>query len=211
MAHIAPITIDVWSLEEAWKQACRAVMESGYDYKIDRGSYIGQMRRQLTNLALVIQHPEARPLAPLCKPGELPVTDSKTIEKYFANYLLNSELARNEQYTYGSRMSPHLEVVAEILSSNPGTNQAVLEIARPWDIRLQDPPCLRSLAWNVYNNILHLTTFWRSWDIYTALPTNLGGLQLLNEMMAEWSGLIPGPMVAYSSGAHIYEHAWRLV
>lgn len=201
-------SINAWDLDACWKETCRLIMQAGFDYKIDRGSYVGQIRRQLPQLIVTIFHPENRPLAPVC---ETPATDNDAIEKYFAESLISSEIPENAQYTYGSRISPYLEAVAKMLKATPGTNQAVIEIARPDDTGLSDPPCLRSLGWNIVQGKLQLSSFWRSWDIHGAMPVNLGGLQLLNEMIAEWAGVEAGPMVAYSSGAHIYEHAWGLL
>lgn len=203
-----PSLIGAWDLNAAWWETCAAVKRFGKDYKITRGSYVGQQRRQLASLTVAILHPGNRPLAPIC---ETPVTDNDAIEKYFAESLISSDIPDNAQYTYGSRISPHLKIIAEMLRTTPGTNQAVVEIARPEDIELPDPPCLRCLGWNIVEDTLQLSSFWRSWDIHGAMPVNLGGLQLLNEMMADWTGLKSGPLVAYSNGAHIYEHAWRMM
>jgi len=67
------------------------------------------------------------------------------------------------------------------------------------------------VSWKVVGDgTLQMSVFFRSWDLYTGFPTNMGGLQLLNEMMAEWAGLQSGHLVAYSDGAHIYDHAWGI-
>jgi thymidylate synthase len=203
--------INAWSIDEAWRLACKQVMLFGHIYTVQRGSYEGQQRKQLARLMLVIERPDSRPLAPICKTGEIPVTDEGAIETYFANYLASPHLAKDEQYTYGNRIHYHLKPTAKRLKETPGTNQAVIEIARPEDVLLDDPPCLRVLDWKVCEGKLWLSSYWRSWDVHGALPVNLGGLQLLNEMMAEWAKLEPGPQVAYSSGAHVYDHAWGLV
>lgn len=203
-----PSLINAFDLNATWWETCVNVMRFGKDYKITRGSYVGQRRRQLASLTIVIDHPEMRPLAPIC---ETPVTSDEAIERYFSDYLINSDLADNEQYTYGSRIAPHLETIAEILRITPETNQAVIEIARPEDIKLSDPPCLRCIGWNMVESTLQFSSFWRSWDIHGAMPVNLGGLQLLNEMMADWTGIESGPLIAYSNGAHIYEYAWGMM
>lgn len=205
------IGIKAWNLEEAWRLTCKEVMVNGKDYQVERGSYVGQQRRQLLHLMLMVRRPGDRPLAPLVPPGENAVTNEEAIQRYFTDYLMCSTLAENEQYTYGNRIDQYLEHVARMLTKTPHTNQAVIEISRPEDILLNDPPCLRVLDWKVIDDTLWLSSYWRSWDVHGALPVNLGGLQLLNEMMAEWVGLWPGPQVAYSSGAHIYEHAWEWV
>lgn len=198
--------IEVWTLEEAWCEACRECVQSGYIYTIQRGSYEGQQRKQLPYLTLYIHHPEMRPLAPLTQ--GVPVATDDSIHDYFINYLINPEKAEGEDYTYGQRLMPHLDRLIEMLQKTPGTNQATVEIARPEDILLESPPCLRVLSWKVIGGKLCLSSFWRSWDLYAALSTNLGGLQLLNEMIAEATGLESGFQVAYSDGAHIYDHFW---
>jgi len=104
---------------------------------------------------------------------------------------------------------PHLATVIAMLRNTPSTNQATIEIAKPEDILLESPPCLRVLSWKVVGRQLWLTSFWRSWDLYAALSTNLGGLQLLNEMVAEATGIEPGSQIAYSDGGHIYDHFWN--
>lgn len=184
-------------------------MGTGRLYEITRGSYEGQRRRQLDTLAFVITHPETRPLGFEYK--GLAISDDRSIEQYFADYLINPALADKEQYTYASRIAPHLETVAEMLKKTPDTNQATLEVGRPEDVELADPPCLRVLSWKVTEEGLQLSSFWRSWDLFVALPTNLGGLQLLNEMMAEWAGLEVGPLFCASDGGHVYDHNWEMI
>jgi len=201
--------IEVWSLEEAWREACRQCISNGYVYTIERGSYAGQQRKQLPYFALLVRHPEMCPLVPLTQ--GLSVATDKSIFEYFVHYLLNPEKGEDEDYTYSERLMPHLNTLIAMLKETPSTNQATIEIARPEDILLESPPCLRVLSWKVVDGKLWLTSFWRSWDLYAALPVNLGGLQLLNEMVAEATNLESGPQVAYSDGAHIYDHFWSFL
>ena len=191
---------------DAWFAAYHACLEHGRAYTIERGSFKGQQRKQLDALALHIEHPESRPLG-VAFSGR-PISDDESTHRYFENYLVDPTIAPNEAYTYASRITPYLEIVAAMLRETPGTNQATIEVARPEDILLLDPPCLRVLSWKTTPRGLQLTSFWRSWDIHAAMATNLGGLQLLNELVAEWAGLAPGHLVAYSDGAHVYDHAW---
>jgi len=202
--------MDVYrTIGEAWLNVCQRCLAQGRTYVITRGSYEGQQRKQLDHLAFMITHPGTRPLGVEYK--GTPISDDESIQRYFEDYLINPRLAENEQYTYASRVAPHLEAIAEMLYKTPGTNQATIEVGRPEDIDLSDPPCLRVLSWKVTPGGLQLTSFWRSWDLYAALPTNLGGLQLLNELVAEWAGLSPGPLVCYSDGGHIYDHCWNML
>lgn len=197
------------TIGEAWLNTCQLCVKCGREFTIDRGSYEGQKRKQLDALAFIITYPQTRPLGIEYK--GLAISDDSAIEKYFADYLISPKLAENEQYTYASRIAQYLEMVAGVLRDTPGTNQAAIEVARPNDVLLPDPPCLRVLSWKVVDGKLQLSSFWRSWDLYVGLPTNLGGLQLLNELMAEWAGLSAGPLICYSDGGHVYDHNWGMV
>ena len=127
-----------------------------------------------------------------------------------------------------------LEVVIDMLRKTPHTNQAVIEIAKPDDIATcygkdgkLDPPCLRLIDFKVFpamplepcceasseqcaasncrdKNVLSVSVYFRSWDLWAGLPTNLGGIELLKQYVANQTGLINGPMYAYSAGLHIY-------
>ena len=197
------------TIGEAWLIVNQACLAEGRTYTIDRGSFEGHQRKQLDFLAFIITHPGTRPLGVEYRGKGISTNDS--IQAYFADYLVGSSMAVNEVYTYGSRIAPYLAGVARMLRDTPNTNQAIIEVGRPEDTLLNDPPCLRLLSWKVTPNGLQLTTFWRSWDLYAALPVNVGGIQLLNEMMAEWAELEPGPQVCCSDGAHIYDYCWDLV
>jgi len=92
-----------------------------------------------------------------------------------------------------------------------------------------DPPCLRLIDFKVlpvkapiqgagyekqnalveykdvwYQLTLTVSVYFRSWDLWAGFPSNLGGIELLKQYVAEETGLVNGPMYAYSAGAHIY-------
>lgn len=206
---ITSMTIPTYrTIGEAWLNTCQQCMTGGREYTIQRGSYVGQRRKQLDWLAFAISSPGERPLG--FEYQGTPISDGESIHRYFEDYLINPDVSDNEQYTYASRLHPQLYKIISILRKTPNTNQAVAEVAKPSDIHLADPPCLRVLSWKVTAAGLQLSSFWRSWDLYGALATNLGGLQLLNELMAEWCGIRPGSLVCYSDGAHVYEQSWSV-
>jgi thymidylate synthase len=202
------VTIEAKTINEAWFLANHACMKDGYDYQIGKGSFKGSMRRQLSALAVQVNAPHVRPLASEFK-GRMFSTD-EGIEQYFATYLLSSETQPHETYTYGSRITPSIMPVIEMLRQVKTTNHAIIEIGKNDDLWLNDPPCLRVLAWKVVENKLNLTSYWRSWDLAFGFPMNMGGLQLLNEWVAEEVGLPTGALVAFSDGAHIYNYCWDI-
>lgn len=201
--------MNVRTIPEAHFNVCKYIMENGYIYTVQRGSFETTQRKQVASLSLKIERPYVRPLGSHLNGIQL--SDDESIYTYFTDYLISPDIPGNEQYTYGERIAPWLELVAKMLTDTPNTNQATIEVGRPEDVLLKDPPCLRVLSWKVTPEGLQLATFWRSWDAYAGLPTNLGGIQLLNETMAEWVNVTPGPIIAFSDGAHVYQHAWEML
>lgn len=89
-------------------------------------------------------------------------------------------------------------------------NQMVLQVAKPDDILLLDPPCLRSIDTRVQQGFLHFIIYFRSWDLWGGLPANLAGLVALQEYMASEIGVKVGKMVVESKGLHLYGYAEKL-
>jgi thymidylate synthase len=67
---------------------------------------------------------------------------------------------------------------------------------------------LRKISFDLVKRRLQMTVDFRSWDLVSGLPQNLGGLQLLKEYvlcMFDEPGVTDGDLVAFSNGLHIYE------
>jgi thymidylate synthase len=77
-------------------------------------------------------------------------------------------------------------------------------------IKLPDPPCLRGIDTRVENGKLHFIVYFRSWDLWAGLPSNLAGIQLLKEYVASEIGAADGELIALSKGLHLYDYAWEL-
>jgi thymidylate synthase len=86
-------------------------------------------------------------------------------------------------------------------------NQMVLQVAKPTDLFLDDPPCLRSIDTRIQDNRLHFFVYFRSWDLWGGLPANLAGIQTLKEYMAAEIGVEDGEMIVESKGLHLYGYA----
>jgi len=219
-----PFCINAKTIADAWFQIIYNIFENSYTQKIQKGSFEKeQYRLQYPGLSIFIEHP-SEDIIPVMPPGSnIPSpTTMDYIEDYFVNYLMNPELSENETYKYASRIhypmpkgGTQLERVIETLKETPFTNQAIVEIGSPEDHDIcigndgkLDPPCLRLLDFKVVpvnnENILTVSCYFRSWDLWAGLPTNLGGIELLKRYVAEEAGLKSGPIYAYSSGAHIY-------
>ncbi len=196
------------SLDEAWHLTLRACLSDGLIYRIDRGSFAGSHRLEIPFLSLEISDPFQQ-LIPIVPMGVPAPTSQEYVDDYLL-YLMTSVKEENEQYTYGSRLAPFLHTAIDMLKATPQTNQACLEVARPDDILLDDPPCLRMVQFKARPNRLDMLCVFRSWDLWAGLPSNLAALCQMGRYVAEESGLQFGTVYTVSMGAHLYEYAWTL-
>lgn len=204
------------TIEQAWRMILWSCARYGYSYKVEKGSYEGQIRKQLSHLVTLINEPYTRPLA-VSMPENTGIpapTSEEKIQSYFYEYLATDTKGEKEDYTYGQYIAPQLPVVIDLLNRSGGaTNQACITIGGKDSIYLSDPPCLRVVDLKVVEGKLNMSLFFRSWDIFVGFPENLGGLQLLKEyiLMHLDFPVEDGPIIAYSSGAHIYEQYFPIV
>ena len=147
------------------------------------------------------------------------------VEDYL-QYLMTDRKRENEVYTYGERLTnpkvsidgreisfginPIEEVIDLYRNNRHGTNQAIMEVGMPQDIRLEDPPCLRLIDTRIMDGRLHFVLYFRSWDLWAGLPSNLAAIQLLKEYMCQEIGVEDGSIVAVSKGLHLYEYSFGL-
>ncbi|MCM8793193.1 MAG: thymidylate synthase [Candidatus Omnitrophica bacterium] len=230
---LKPVYIDAFDLDDAWFQCLSQILEKGYIYTVTRGSYQGQRRLEFDFVTVQVHKPEHQiiPLMPEgC--GIPPPTSMEYIQSYLS-YLLTGSKTATEDYTYGERLiEPKIrteeiidgkmmikemplncnqieEVIRIYKEEGFGTNQAIMEIGMPSDIKLTDPPCLRLIDTRVRYGKLHFILYFRSWDLWGGFPSNLGGLELVKQYMAGEIGVENGEIIACSKGLHLYEYAWE--
>ena len=119
------------TIEDVWRDIMWCAVRKGFDYKVEVGSYRGQIRRQLDYAVLRVLEPSTRPLAVRVPEGcGIPApTNEDKIWKYFQRYIIGSEKGLNEDYTYGMYIAPQLPRAVELLNSSRGnTNQAAITI-----------------------------------------------------------------------------------
>ncbi len=231
---LEPVFIDAFDLDDAWFQCLSAILDKGHVYTITRGSYNGQKRLEFDFVSIRVKNP-GHQIIPIIPEGmSIPApTDMEYINGYLS-YLLTGAKTNTEDYTYGERLvEPKArikeningkEMVKEIsLNCNQieevikmykdkgfGTNQATMEIGMPSDLKLEDPPCLRIIDTRIRYGKLHFILYFRSWDLWGGFPSNLGGLQLVKQYMAEEIGVGDGEIIAVSKGLHLYDYSWEL-
>lgn len=219
-----PFFLKAKTIADAWFQLIYNIFDYSYTQQIQKGSFEKeQYRLQYPGLAVYIEHPD-QDIVPVIPPalGIPSPTTMEYIQDYFANYLMDPELSENETYRYSSRIhhpmpegGTQLERAIAMLKETPLTNQAVVEIGTPEDFDACygkdgnfDPPCLRLLDFKAVPQdgdlVLTVSVYFRSWDLWAGFPSNLGGIELLKQYVAEEAGLKNGAMFAYSAGAHIY-------
>jgi thymidylate synthase len=202
--------IDARDLSEAWFLCLGKVLTEGHEYKIDRGSYAGQQRKELDYVVVQIRYPGTKPLIPDVPQGVPPPTSMEYIESYLP-YLMTAHKAEGEQYTYGQYLENQIaEVIKMYKEDGFNTNQAFMSVGDEKSIFLSDPPCLRAIDTRIRDGRLHFFAYFRSWDLWAGFPSNLAAIQLLKEYMSSEIGVDDGELIASSKGLHLYEYSWDL-
>ena len=202
--------IQARDLNEAWWKCIRETVAHGYDYVIDSGSYTGQRRKELDFAVVQIEHPGTRPLVPTTPEGIPAPSSIEYVEKDYLPYLMSAIKAPNETYTYGEYVEPQMLQILEMYKKGPNTNQATITIGDKQSIYCPDPPCLRLIDTRIRYGKLHFVVYFRSWDLYGGFPSNLAGIQMMKEQMANELGVEDGELIACSKGLHLYEFHWNL-
>ena len=231
-----PVFVDARDLNDAYFTLLWEVWHNGRKYKIDTGSFAGAYRLEFDYVSGFIREPHTRPLAPIMPQGIPPTTTDDEIEKYFANYLMDSDLEPNEHYRYSSWLNgtdhynefhhfkkPLIEtpiewVIKHFKEKGYGNNHCFINIGNVdsgfnYDIPYSNEgerrtsPCFRGIDFKIKDNKLITSVIFRSWDLYAGFPENMGGFTLLNEYVAEQlDGVEPGPLAFTSAGLHCYDY-----
>jgi len=202
--------IEARDLSEAWFLCLRKILAEGYEYKIERGSYVGQRRKELDFVVVQVRCPGTRPLVPDVPQGVPPPASMEYVESYLP-YLMTAHKAEGEQYTYGQYLEKQIaEVIKMYKEDGYNTNQAFMAGGDSQSIFLSDPPCLRAIDTRIRDNRLNFVVYFRSWDLWAGFPSNLAAIQLLKEYMSSEIGVDDGEIIAMSKGLHLYEYAWEL-
>ena len=202
--------IEARDLSEAWFLCLCKALDEGREYKIDRGSYAGQRRKEIDLAVVQVRYPATKPLVPDVPQGVPAPSTMEYVENYLP-YLMTSHKKEGEQYTYGQYLEKQIaEVIKMYRENGHNTNQAFMAVGNENSINLPDPPCLRMIDTRINNGSLNFVVYFRSWDLWAGFPSNLAAIQLLKEYMAGEIGVKDGELVAMSKGLHLYEYTWDL-
>jgi len=202
--------IEARDLSEAWFLCLGKTLTEGYEYKIERGSYTGERRKELDFVIVHVKNPGTKPLIPDVPQGVPSPTTMEYVENYLP-YLMTGHKAEGEQYTYGQYLEKQIPAVIRMYKEDGyNTNQAFMAVGDDRSIFLSDPPCLRAIDTRIRDNKLNFAVYFRSWDLWAGFPSNLAAIQILKEYMASEIGVDDGELLASSKGLHLYEYAWEL-
>jgi len=212
------VVIQAFDCPDAWYKVLHEIWHKGDAFEVGYGSERSKTKK--LNLSIEIAHPENRPLVDDKAP-----CDMKYVQWYALKYLW-SGVIEEETYTYGSRLREPVDQVEEAIKrylEERGDRQVTLTIRLPEDIkkrldeRKHEPPCLSLIDTEIYDNQLHLTCYFRSWDAYAGLPANIAGIQIFNEaLVSEINrrgnlGIKTGKLIFHSKNCHIYERQFKIV
>lgn len=233
MFEFNPVQIMANDLNDCYFQLLSYLWEYGRKYKIDTGSFAGAHRLEFDFCSGFIKYPHTRPLAPIMPQGIPPTTTDDELDKYFANYLMDSNLEDNEHYRYSSWINgcdhynrfivnpeetPLEWVIRHFKEKGYGNNHCYINVGNvdsgfnydiPYDNEgdRKTSPCLRGIDFKIKDNYLIMSVIFRSWDLYAGFPENMGGMALLNEYVAEQlDDVKPGPLAFTSAGLHAYDY-----
>ena len=229
--NFKPVTIKAVDIPDAWFQCIYNLFDNCFSYKIDKGSFEGEIRYEYDFINIIIDKPYAEPYDSMLPqiPAHLNIpnpVENGYIERYLP-YLMSGEKLPTEDYTYGSRLRAvpisdgyfltggfnyydQVDYFINVLKDTPNTNQAVLRICQPDDFTLKDPPCLCHIDMRIKEGKLIFYPYFRSWDLWGGMPANLAAIAVLQKYMADEIGVEPGLICASSKGLHIYKYVKEL-
>lgn len=89
-------------------------------------------------------------------------------------------------------------------------NQMIMQVGKPSDMLLLDPPCLRHIDTRIQNGKLHFFPYFRSWDLGSGFPANLAAIELMKQYCANMIGVENGEIIASSKGLHLYGYYFEI-
>ena len=209
------VTVNAVDIPDAWFQLLWDLKAKGRKFVVEQGSYVGETRLQydfvVINIKQCYREPWAEMIPKMPTHCSAPAPAETEYLHQYMLYLLTPAIRPGETYTYGQRISPYIDNVIRILKKTPNTNQACLAVAKPEDILISDPPCLREVSYQVDDGVLNQFINFRSWDLWGGLSVNLAALSILHKLIADSSGLKIGETVATSKGLHVYGYAEKLL
>lgn len=187
---------------DVWLRVLDRIINFGHE----KMSAYGEKQRELVDVITVISNDD--PDNPYL-PNYLYFNQDDLINYY--PQLMTAGIFDGVEYTYGSRLRNHdgINQIEEIIKELKRENYSRRAIAFTWnvakDCKNTKAPCLDLVQALVQDDIVYLTAYLRSNDMYRAWPQNAYGLLKIQKEITEALGLRIGKLVIISCSAHIYE------
>ena len=196
------IRIEGRKVADVWLKVLDRIIKFGYE----KMSSYDEKQRELVDLVTVVN--DENPDKPYL-PSFMGFTDQELI-KYYPQ-LMTKGVFEGVEYTYGSRLRNRggINQVAEMIEELRVQHYSRRAIAFTWNIekdcRNVKAPCLNMVQALIEDDILYLTAYFRSNDMFKAWPQNAFGLLKIQKEIAVELNLKIGKMIIISCSAHIYE------
>lgn len=193
------------TVAEVWLKVLDTVMRFG----ITKKSEYAEDQKEVLNLAAVItaEDPEN-----IHWENYFQFT-KEHLEEYLPR-VISAQDVEGVNYTYGKRLRSwrgidQIESLIKRLKESLHTRRAV---AVTWDVEKDhldsEAPCLDLVQCLVQNNVLYLTAFFRSNDMFAAWPENALALRKLQGLISAELETALGSLTIISGSAHIYQSGW---
>ncbi len=208
------------TIGEAWLKILDIILKFG---KLSETHYDDQQKELINVLSIITEEDPYNFKFEEYFPG-----DEKHIREYIPRITrdVKGGIHKNE-YTYGSRMRSWFNVdqvkgAVEKLIKQPISRAVVISLWDPTqDLTIGGSPCLNHIWFRIRDNKLHMTSIFRSHDMFEGYPENAFGLRMLQEEVRQQvvqglkeqgrneTNISLGSMVILSQSAHIYDDSWE--
>lgn len=191
------------TVAETWLRMLHGILRFGEKKK---SAHTSGFQRELLNVAAVVTQE--------C-PSNIDWAEFFQFTKdHFEKYKLQIMTAKDEptlSYTYGKRLRNHegVDQVQSIIKKIQEQHWSRRAVGILWNVAMDDgskhPPCLNLVHALVKDDLLYLTAYLRSNDIFRAWPENALALRTMQKEIADAVGVEMGFLTTISGSAHIYE------
>jgi thymidylate synthase len=204
-------TVETNVAKDAWKISLRHIFESGDEIEDERGL----ITKELLNLMVTVQDPmNSEPPGGCFSSSE----KFKKIENQFLdpkNLVEGINIAKRLREHFGFKLgrdvysvkTDQIETVINRLQKSETSRRATLTSFDPGIDQYQDDiPSMIMVDFKIRRNRLHVTSVYRSHDVYNSWIPNFYGLRGLSKYLSESLGFKMGPITVHSVSAHVYKN-----
>jgi thymidylate synthase len=204
-------TVETNVAKDAWKISLRHIFESGDEIEDERGL----ITKELLNLMVTVQDPmNSEPPVGCFSSAE----KFKKIENQFLdpkNLVEGINIAKRLREHFGFKLgrdvysvkTDQIETVINRLQKSETSRRATLTSFDPGIDQYQDDiPSMIMVDFKIRGNRLHVTSVYRSHDVYNSWIPNFYGLRGLSKYLSESVGFKMGPITVHSVSAHVYKN-----